>query len=257
MGLWSTIGTVGGSYFGPIGSMVGGALGGALDQDQANQYNSAEAASNRSFQERMSNTSYQRAMADMQKAGLNPMLAYSNGGASVPTGSMASYPTGVDQASASSVATSFRMPSEIDVNKANVVNLGTQSGLNVATKERVQQETRKVMADADISQTTANTVQAIQRGVMSLGGVSITEMSVGDEALRKYAEEYILKPEMAAALAKLEERSNQAELQKLLNMPAANAVMQVVQLMLKAYLGTRGSTSFTNHGDGWSQTIRK
>ncbi len=49
----------------------------------------ASADKQMSFQERMSGTSYQRGMEDMRAAGLNPMLAYTQGGASVPGGASA------------------------------------------------------------------------------------------------------------------------------------------------------------------------
>lgn len=50
-------------------------------------FSAAEAQKNRDWQEMMSNTAYQRATADMRSAGINPILAYSQGGATSPSGS--------------------------------------------------------------------------------------------------------------------------------------------------------------------------
>lgn len=61
-----------------------------LEAGKARTFNRSEAQRNRAWQEYMSNTSYQRAMKDLQEAGLNPMLLMDKGGASTPTGNAAS-----------------------------------------------------------------------------------------------------------------------------------------------------------------------
>lgn len=90
---------------GGVASLIGG--------NQANVANARQAQLNRDFQERMSNTSWQRGVADMRAAGINPALAYSQGGASQPGGGQATNMQDVVTPAISTAMQAFRTRQEL------------------------------------------------------------------------------------------------------------------------------------------------
>ncbi|WNK13298.1 MAG: DNA pilot protein [Microvirus sp.] len=140
--------------------------------NQASAFNSAEAQKGRDFaagqsqkqmdfQERMRGTQYQTAMADMRASGLNPILAYSQGGAGTPIGSAAtssaaSVGTPTGPAASSSVpggATASGSPahagSPLPYQSFNLPSL-LSAALQVAQIDSVKAGTEKTRTEKDL-----------------------------------------------------------------------------------------------------------
>lgn len=127
-----------------LGELLGVALpaaGAFIGQSQANRDNLRIAREQMRFQERMSNTSYQRAVADMKLAGINPMLAYMQGGASSPAGASATMEDAIGPA-VSSAQHARRLKAEMRVLDAQERVARTQAQKNFSETQAIQLENR-------------------------------------------------------------------------------------------------------------------
>lgn len=144
-------------------SIAGGLLGNKSARDEANR--------NREFQERMSNTSYQRAVEDMRAAGLSPMLAYSQGGASTPSGGQAQQSDVITPAVHSALSAYDRKLSTAQ-NEANVENTRADTANKVSSNELIRAQTASTMQQGNLASAQYNvsleTVNKIRAEVENL-----------------------------------------------------------------------------------------
>lgn len=97
----------------------------AEEAQKDREFQAHQADVTRNYQERLSNTQYQRATSDMQAAGLNPMLAYTQGGAGTPSGAT---PSGAKASAASPISMRDEItPALNSALKARQVDLQTEN----------------------------------------------------------------------------------------------------------------------------------
>lgn len=128
-----------------VGEFLGG-LGGGI---ASGLFGQSSAREQMRFQERMSRTQYQRAAADLEKAGLNRVLALGNP-ASAPSGASATMPD-----LGSTFVGAFNARTQRDLSKANIeaaeasaARDNSQTVVNAATAAKTMQETSNLSIDA-------------------------------------------------------------------------------------------------------------
>lgn len=150
------------SVLGDISPFVSAGLG-LLGTQQANSASQASTREQMDFQERMRSTAYQTAVKDLMKAGLNPRLAYSQGGAAMASGAQytaKSVAEGATNAMVGSATARNLAVQNRNIEETNN-NLKTQQMLNMASANSATSQARA--ADAAAAKTAAETVTTLAR----------------------------------------------------------------------------------------------
>lgn len=152
------------AWVAPIAGAAIGALSSWFGQSSANDANKKIAREQMAFQERMSNTQWQRGVADMKAAGINPMLAFSQGGASAPQGASATMQNPAGGA-ADIMSKGISSAIQAKLVEGQLRSMDSQIAKNMA-------DAQKSVIDADTSQKQGHVLEAQKKYYEAQTGVS-------------------------------------------------------------------------------------